>query len=250
MDTGINNSEGERIDFAYHNAMDSDAMVVLGHGVTGNKDRPLLVAIAEGLSKRGWPCLRISFSGNGESEGRFQAATITKEVADLNSVLETIPQEKRIAYIGHSMGAAVGVKCAVAGISIQALVSLAGMVHTSEFAAREFGGVKPDDGFMWDEPDCPLSQEFMDDMDRIRNVLPEAATVVSPWLLIHGTEDDVVPLQDSRDAFAVARCEKELLEIPGAGHSFGDEFYAEIIEAIDLWLRKSFGVELITQPIS
>ncbi len=239
MGSGIRNLDGERIDISYHSGVRRGAIVVLGHGVTGNKDRPLLLAVANGLAERGWPCLRISFTGNGDSEGAFEAATISKELEDLRAVLATIPQEKKVAYVGHSMGAAVGVKCAAKSIDLHALISLAGMVHTADFAEREFGDLTPGEGFMWDEPDCPLSEDFMADMKEIGNVLPEVAEVHVPWLLIHGTEDDVVPLGDSRDAFAAAKCEKKLVEVPGAGHSFGEAFYAEIIEEIDAWLGKS-----------
>jgi uncharacterized protein len=239
MHSEIRNLAGERIDIAYHSAMKLGALVLLGHGVTGNKDRPLLVAVANGLAERGWPCLRISFTGNGDSEGEFEAATISKELEDLRVVLATIPQEKKVAYVGHSMGAAVGVKCAAKSLDLHALVSLAGMVHTADFAVREFGDVTPGEGFMWDEPDCPLSEGYMADMKEIGNVLPEVVEVRVPWLLIHGTEDDVVPLGDSRDAFAAAKCDKKLVELPGAGHSFGEGFYADIIEDIDAWLIKS-----------
>lgn len=237
----IQNGQGERIDTAFHGGDKLGAMVVLGHGVTGNKDRPLLVAIAEGLSAKGWPCLRFSFSGNGESEGRFEEATITKETGDLLSVLRTVPQEMRIAYIGHSMGAAVGVIKACHSLTIQVLVSLAGMVHTADFVKREFGDVTPGHGNMWDEEGCPLSVAFVEDMKDIGCLVDQATQVRQPWLLIHGTEDDVVPIKDSLDAFDAAMCEKELLRIPGAGHSFGEESYAEIVEAIDAWLTKCLG---------
>jgi alpha/beta superfamily hydrolase len=76
----IRNDQGERMDAAFHPGERTGVLLILGHGVTGDKDRPLLVALAEGLAKRGWPCLRISFSGNGESEGRFVDSCITKEV--------------------------------------------------------------------------------------------------------------------------------------------------------------------------
>ena len=237
----ILNEEGERLDVAFHGGNHPGVMVVMGHGVTADKDRPLLVRVAEGLAERGWPCLRFSFAGNGDSEGRFKDATISKEIGDLKSILKTVPQEKRIAYIGHSMGAAVGVKLAAGSMSIHALVSLAGMVDTAGFAEREFGEVTPDEGFMWDEPDCPLSSKFVADMKRIGTVLPEAAEVRSPWLLIHGTEDDVVPLKDSRDAHEKARCEKKLVEVPGAGHMFNEEAYPKIVAAIDEWLGSCFG---------
>lgn len=91
----IFNSHGERLDVDFHHGSQTAVVVVLGHGVTGNKDRPLLVAIAEGLSKKGWPCIRFSFSGNGDSEGKFEDSNITKEVDDLRSIMNLVPPEKR-----------------------------------------------------------------------------------------------------------------------------------------------------------
>lgn len=237
----IFNEKGERIDVAFDAGTRGGVMVVLGHGVTGNKDRPLLMAVAVGLAKKGWPCIRMSFSGNGKSGGCYEEATISKEIGDLRAVLRTVPQESRIAYIGHSMGAAVGVMKASRGIMIQALVSLAGMVHTADFLKREFGDVIPGKGNMWDEEGCPLSQEYADDMNRIGSLVGTAAQVRQPWLLIHGEADDVVPVQDSIDAFEAARCEKKLIKIPNAGHSFDEKSYPLIVDAIDAWLKNCFG---------
>jgi pimeloyl-ACP methyl ester carboxylesterase len=235
------NTSGEKLDHTFHPGNNRGTLLILGHGVTGNKDRPLMVALAEGLSECGWPCLRISFSGNGLSEGRFQESTITKELADLKAVLDTVPQEIRIAYAGHSMGGAVGVLTAATDPRIRALVSLAGMTQTAAFAEREFGMVKPDEGCMWDEESCPLSTHFMEDMRRIGNTLAAAAEATCPWLLIHGDADDVVPIQDGLEAFAAANCEKEWLAVEGGEHSFGEESYPRIIEAMDRWFTKHLG---------
>jgi pimeloyl-ACP methyl ester carboxylesterase len=237
----IQNLQGERLDFAFHGGTKLGTLVILGHGLTGNKDRPLLIAVAEGLAAKGWPCLRISFSGNGDSEGEFGESTITKEIGDLCAVLATVPQEKRIAYIGHSMGAAVGVLTAPRRMDIQALVSLAGMTHSADFVEREFGDVVPGKGYMWDNEDCPLSEAYVEDLKSIGDTLGAASQINQPWLLIHGTVDDVIPLKDSRDAFEAANCRKELLEIPDAGHVFDEESYARIVEAVDAFLDRSFG---------
>ena len=103
--------------------------MVIGHGVTAHKDRPFLVALAEGLSRAGIAALRISFSGNGASEGRFEDSNISKEVEDLGAVLDALPG-RALAYAGHSMGGAVGVLRAARDPRIRALVSLAAIVHT------------------------------------------------------------------------------------------------------------------------
>ena len=237
----IKNPSGERIDLSFHPGTNREALVIFGHGVTGNKDRPLMVALAEGLSARGWPCLRISFAGNGESDGRFEECTITKETADLQAVLGVVPNCVRVAYAGHSMGAAVGVLTAANERRIRALISVAGMARTADFVEREFGDGVPGVGCMWEDETTPLSAGFVADMKSIGEVLQAAASVTQPWLLVHGSEDDVVPVQDGHDAYAAARGEKQWLEIEGAGHSFDETSYLKIIDAMDAWLAVHLG---------
>lgn len=241
--TKIRNRAGESIDTTFHPGARADVLVVLGHGVTGNKDRPHLVALAAGLAARGWPCLRISYTGNGESGGRFVDSCITKEVGDLQAVLDMVPDTAQVAYIGHSMGGAVGVLTAARDLRIRALVSLAGMTYTAAFVEREFSEITPGEGVMWEEESCPLSQAFVDDLRQIDNTLSAAAAVIQPSLFIHGDADDLVPVQDSRDAFDAATCEKQRLEIAGAGHSFDETSYPQIVEAVNRWLVECFGAQ-------
>lgn len=238
MKLPISNAQGEVLDVAYHSAEKSDRLLILGHGVTGNKDRPLLIAVAEGLAARGWPCLRISFSGNGESQGRFEDSTITKEIGDLQAVLDAIPDTTRVAYCGHSMGGAVGVLTAVRDERVRVLITLAGMVFTKEFCEREFGEVTPGAGCMWDEETCPLSQAYVDDLHWHGSTLDAAAAMQVPWLLVHGTADDVVFPRDSEAAYEAAPEPKKLVSIGGAGHSFDEATYATVIEEIHAWLDK------------
>src|SRR5215204_853402 len=139
----IQNARGERLEFSVHpGRAGHNTLVVLGHGVTGNKDRPLLVTLAEAIAAQGMTALRVSFSGNGNSEGRFEESCITKEVEDLQAVFDALPGWS-IGYVGHSMGAAVGVLRASNDPRIRFLISLAGMAHMAAFAEREFGSVKP-----------------------------------------------------------------------------------------------------------
>lgn len=237
----IRNQQGERLDTFLHPGTRENTLVVLGHGVTGNKDRPLLVAVAEGLSARGWPCLRISYAGNGASEGRFEDTTISKEVADLTAVIDSLPEGTRVIYCGHSMGGAVGTLTAAQDSRIVTLVSLAAMVHTAAFCDREFAEVTPGEGFMWDDPACPLSQAYVDDMHQIGSTLNAAKHIRIPWLLLHGEADDVVPASDSADAFEVALEPKRLVVLAGAEHSFDELTYGTLVDEIDLWLLTHLG---------
>ena len=85
----IANSEGERLDYSFHEgSAGSRDVVVIGHGVTGNKDRPFVIALAEGLAAAGINALRFSFADNGDSGGRFVDATISKEVEDAKNTFK------------------------------------------------------------------------------------------------------------------------------------------------------------------
>jgi len=235
--TEIRNRRGERLDFIYHAGGPDPTLVVLGHGVTGSMDRPLLVTLAQHLAGAGVHVLRFSFSGNGASEGRFEDATLSKEVEDLGSVLDALAGW-RVGYAGHSMGGAIGVLRAGADRRIQFLISLAGMAHPAAFAEREFAGVTPGVGNMWDDPDCPLSPAFLADMRRVGSVSESAGRVRVPWLLVHGLADDLVPPQDSRDLFALASAPKRLVEIPEADHVFSEPHAATVAEVMVSWVRE------------
>lgn len=237
----IRNRAGEAIDYTFHPGARADVLVILGHGLTGDKDRPLLVALADGLAEIGWPCLRISYTGNGASEGRFEDCCLTKNVGDLQAVLDMVPDDARAIYAGHSMGGAAGVLTAARDMRISGLVSLAGMTRTAAFVQREFSDVTPGEGCMWEDEKFPLSQKFIDDLTHLGDTLSAAEAVAQPWLLVHGAADDLVPLEDGREAYEAATCDKEWLEIADGGHSFDESSYPTLIREMDRWLTHHFG---------
>lgn len=244
FDQPILNPVGEKLDSRFARAASENSeqgwIVILAHGVTGDLDRPVIVATAAALNAAGFDTLQFSFAGNGNSEGAFRAATITKEIADLGAVIDAVaPSYQKIAVVGHSMGAAVAVLRAAGDLRIAALVSLAGMVDTKRFAETEFGEVTPGEGCMWDEPDCPLSQAYMDDLRQIVSVTPQAEKISVPWLLVHGTADDVVLPEDTKTIVSLRGDDVSVRFIEGADHSFNDpEHQSEMTRAVAGWLTE------------
>ena len=169
----------------------------------------------------------------------FVDSTISKEVDDLGAILDAAA-DCRICYVGHSMAGAVGVLRASQDKRIRLLVSLAGMVHTAAFNEREFGDVTPDAGDMWDEPDCPLSRTYVEDMNAIGSVVDRASAIAVPWLLVHGSEDDVVPIGDSRDIVA-AQAAATLVEVPGAAHVFSMDGTDPMVSEAASWIKSQFA---------
>lgn len=221
----LRNDKGELLDYEFQasEGASSRALVVIGHGVTANKDREWAITLGQALAAVGVSSLRFSFAGNGKSEGDFGASCPTKEASDAKAVLDfaCAQYQGRVLFAGHSMGAAVGVLLASCDKRLDGLISLAGMVHTSDFAKRKFGDQTPGTSLMWDKPECPLSQAFLDDMDSVDTVLPLAAQIQIPWLLIHGTADTVVPMEES-EAIAKQAPNARYVAIKEADHVFSD----------------------------
>ncbi|MCA8942041.1 MAG: alpha/beta fold hydrolase [Planctomycetes bacterium] len=239
----LRNTFGERLDHTLTlGSTDESPLVVIGHGVTANKDRPFLQALSTALAAVGIASLRFSFSGNGDSEGRFEDSTVSKEVQDLGCVLDAFNGlDRPLAYAGHSMGAAVGVLRAASDTRISVLVSLAGMVHTKDFAQRKFGGQRPGDSLMWDKPECPLSQAWVDDMAKIDTVVELGAEIHVPWLLVHGDADTVVPLRDAEDIRSKALDRPELVVLEGVDHVFADSGTERMTRAVVPFFERVFG---------
>ena len=223
--TEIRNEHGERIAFTYTPGSTND-VVVLGHGVTSDKERPWSEALSNALAVHGIATLRIAFSGNGESEGSFADSTITKEVADLGSVIDAL-EGKRVSYVGHSMGGAVG--------ALRAAIA-----HTREFVERVFGHLNEGDA-MLDKPHCPYSFALRDDLIQLDTIVSRARNIHVPWLLVHGTADDIVPFTHSRDVLAVAGWNAQLVVLDDVDHSFTGDGLPQMLETVVPWLVERLG---------
>ena len=239
----ICNEHGERLDTVWTAPAEStvDGVCVIGHGVTSHHDRPWLVALSDALAERGVASLRMSFSGNGASEGLYEDSTISKEVRDLRAVLDALAAvtDAPIVYAGHSMGGAVGVRAARSDSRITALVSLAGMAHVQAFVERHFGGLVAGRDVLLGKPHCPLSQAYLDDCAAVHDVIGDAAELGVPWLLLHGDADELVPLQDAKDLVEVAP-HARLHVLPDADHRFSGCEHQVAAVAAD-WVREVIG---------
>lgn len=238
----VRNRRGQRLDLAFHPAPGADAVALIAHGITSHKDRPYLVQVAEAAAGAGVAALRFSFAGNGRSEGRFEECTPSTEVEDLGALIDAARAAgfARVVCIGHSLGGAVGLLRAARDPRVSGLVSLAGMVHVAEFLQRVFGGLRPGEP-MRGRKECPFSTALSDDAASIGSLLPQAAAVKVPWLLVHGTADDIVPLRDSLEARAAAGGRPELVDLPGVNHVF-EGVSGEVARTVAQWLvAQGFG---------
>ena len=90
----IINEMGEALDYSYHSGAENNHYVlIIGHGLDGNKDTPLILELSNKVSSEGMSVLRFSFSGNGNSQGKYTESTISKGIIDLQAVITRVCEQ-------------------------------------------------------------------------------------------------------------------------------------------------------------
>lgn len=79
--------------------------IVFCHGFKGNKDRELITKLSKKLEA--YYILRFDFSGNGESEGKFEDQSYSKYIEELKVGIDYVKNLgiKELIVMGHSLGA-------------------------------------------------------------------------------------------------------------------------------------------------
>lgn len=225
--------------------------IAMFHGFTGNKTEThrLFVQIARDLCDAGFVLLRFDFRGSGDSEGEFEDMTVPGEVSDAKRSLEFLrgqPEidEERIGVIGLSLGGRVATILASVDQRVKFVILLSpalgplkekftSLMDDEPLKRLESGeAVKVSNGWY-------LKKSFFDTLDDPvpLNVMDE---IRAPVLIIHGENDQVVPIETSKKGYGIIRNlneKNELHVVKGSDHTFSDrEHTLEITEKIRKWL--------------
>lgn len=226
--------------------IEKPASVVMIHGLGGDKnEHGLFVNIAKKLCENGYMTLRFDCAGSGESDGKFRDVTRKTEAEDLRSAIEFIKKQNidndRICVIGLSLGASVSLIAYTPEIKVLVLMSSAilGNVFEERYGSnenymqelKERGYFTKTDEFISIEISKKLFYEAKD--YDWKDVISH---IDSNILFIHGTNDDVVPLDYTKEAYKyVINGTLEIIE--GAGHNYEEPKYeAKVIDAILFWM--------------
>jgi uncharacterized protein len=224
-------SEGQRISGILHFPESGHPpCVIASHGLLSSKDSEKYIALGERLAREGWAMLRFDFRGVGESEGRIEDDTVTGRIADLGSAINFVRSHpglgNRMGLVGSSLGGYVCLIRASMEKEINAVVIWATPFHLDDLGSKK--GKK----------EHPLPGEaFFKDLPRHRllPLLPK----ISGCLVIHGEEDELVPVDQAWEIFNSLGSPKEIHVIEGADHRLTEPSHRQ--RAIDLsvdWFKK------------
>jgi uncharacterized protein len=168
-----------------------------GAAAVGNTDQTLCDRVAR---EAGWAGLTFTFRGTGPSEGNF---SIEGWLADVRAAVDALSARTDITGVwiaGFRLGGTLAIMTAadderVRGIAtFAAPASLRAWVRDPdwflEYARRT--GVLRDADYPADPPAWIRAINNLDPVAAAERIPPR------PWLLLHGSADDVVPVDDAR----------------------------------------------------
>lgn len=219
-------------------------VVIMCHGYGGDKlgnNRRTFAKAARYFSKKGVATLRFDFLGCGDSEGEFEELTVTKQIKNLEdaiSFLENIKEidKYRIGAIGWSRGSAVCILAAAKDRRIKCVVDWAGEADFKDQWAPHLVKEAQKRGkfsFYWD---TVITKKSVED-ERHYNILRAIKKMKKPFLVIHGTNDENVSLNQGETLYKAAKKPKKLFVVKKANHSFSG-FEERVINETFRWLKR------------
>lgn len=178
--------------------------------------------------------LIFDFRGRGESEGNYLETTLQTNIDDLVCAINYL--KSNVTLIGGSFGGTTSIYVTSRYKKIECLVTMAAphSFWVSKGIAfddkkRIAIGKKP-----WELYNYYLFKNFTKD-----KMLRRASKIKVPWLIIHGSKDERVPVKHAKEYYAAAKCIKELQLVRSAGHSFAtDEADEVLFLSLRGWLEK------------
>jgi putative redox protein len=177
--------------------------------------------LAERLAREtGWAVLAFNFRGTGTSEGDFSLDGWLADLGHAVDVLSERPDVGGVWLAGSSTGGSLAICVAADDERVRGVVTLAAPASFSEWAANP-GRLLADSRTLGiiRHPDYPPNEaDWGQAFSEVSPMASAARLAPRELLLIHGDQDEVVPLADARALYEAAYGSSDLRVVAGAGH--------------------------------
>jgi pimeloyl-ACP methyl ester carboxylesterase len=219
-------------------------VIIFSHGFKGFKDWGHFPLVARWFAAQGFAFVRFNFSHNGTTPeepadfanlDNFGKNNFSIELHDLDDVINWVEansdehqfDKEKIYLIGHSRGGGISIIKASEDVRIKKIATWASV---ADFESR----MKVDGFEEWKKTgvtyipnartnqNMPLYFQFYEDLDRNRErlLIKKAAKKLNkPFLIVHGTEDDTVSINEA-NALHQWVAGSRLCLIENADHAF------------------------------
>ena len=207
----------------------SRSIVILSHALANDKsERGKLDKVAEKLNESGFNVLAFDFSGCGESDN--DTLTIGKEVDDLKSAIDFVKSKgfEKIALFGHSTGGLVSLKAynsEIRTIVLWSPVTNKVKYRWKDKLSKEQLQELNEKGYFTRKRTNAIRETYHIDKQMLKdretvNQKELLKSISCPVLIIQGTKDRSVPVEDSENALKSLSKESRLELVENADHDF------------------------------
>ena len=221
--------------------------VILCHGFLSNKDSRTNLRVTELLVSQGISTLRFDWFGMGDTGGDFSHITVSTCVDQLERAIRLMRERgyHELGLIGSSFGGLLAVLVGQHHQELRAIGLKCPVPDFPETLEHEFGRTGIEE---WKRtnyiPDvtggtAPIALDFaFYESCRLFDAYEAARAIKNPVLIVHGEEDEVVPVHQIERLEKSLPGETKLILLPGADHQFGkpEDFRRMTVHLTD-WMQ-------------
>ncbi len=247
------NSKGNRLTGVMHQPdhWQEGPTVIICHGFRGSKEGSGKAAVfSEEAVAAGYRVLRFDFAGTGESEGDFEDITLSSYMQDLAAAIDFVSRDADgpIIALGRSFGGTTVVCQAAVDNRISGVCTWGAPSNPRKLfvdpLVEYYGPLGDRDVYdvVTEADSYRLKKDFFVELKELDVLTKVGCLTPRPVLIIHGSEDETVPMEQGIKLFEVATYPKELAIIAGADHRFTRNFQY-VYDITIKWLQKYFPVK-------
>jgi len=214
-------------------------------------------ALARRCVEGGTAACFFNFRGTGLSEGDFSLGGWSH---DLDAVLDAAVSAGgafegcgggRIVLMGFSGGGAISIICAARRRGLAGVAALSSPAAFSRLLTRDgmgdFIAHSRAIGIIRDPSYPPSQDRYYEEMLAYNPVEYVGRVAPTPLLVIHGDEDDTVPVEEAYSLYEAAAEPKELYIVKGGGHKL--RLNPEAMDRAVSWTLEKLGASGVSRSI-
>lgn len=224
----------------------SGGAVVLCHGFLSTKESRTNRRLTELLIERGIATCCMDWFGMGESDGELADLTVGRCCDQLHRAIAFTRDHGygRVGIIGSSFGGLIAILVAGQRPGLTALGLKCPVPDFPEVLRLQFGETAM---AQWREtdsipdvtgqgPPISLRYTFFEEC-RTHDAFGQAGRIQAPTLIVHGDQDELVPINQIRRLQEVLGSQGELRLLQGANHHFGQpEDFRKMTSLLASWM--------------
>jgi pimeloyl-ACP methyl ester carboxylesterase len=239
----LSGADGKLIigDITFDEKNPNTPIILFVHGFKGFKDWGAHNLVARYFASNGYRYIKFNLSHSGvpvddpkdvTDMDAFASNTVSKELFDLNAVLDFIEKAygatSKVNLIGHSRGGGLSIIEASNDLRINKLITWSAIADFNSLWKKEQEAEWKKNGKIFvtnarTKEQMPLNVSLLEDLEEnaaALNILNAAKRVNIPWLIIHGDDDVNVPFETAQ-TLSEANPNSRLVKIEGANHVYG-----------------------------